>query len=71
MGRLIRKREICVRLVSLSLVFMFLLTSSPLAFAGRGKRDYIQYVIELEGPTIIEGNIVDNETGASVSGARV
>jgi len=58
--------------VSITILLIFLLGSTPLALADGAQRDYVKYVIKLD--TIIEGTIVDSENenilvgGASITG---
>jgi len=51
-------------------ILAFLFTQLPTVSAGGYQTDYVQYVI-VENSTIIEGTIVDNETGSPVGGAGV
>ncbi|MDH5443327.1 MAG: hypothetical protein OEX16_03375, partial [Hadesarchaea archaeon] len=63
-------RRAWTSLLLLSLVFMVLFASSPLASAGDVQRDYVKYVIQVERSTVIEGFVVDS-SGEGIENASI
>ena len=57
--------------ISVLFVLAILFASFPTVSAENLQTDYVRYVIVENISTIIEGTIVDNETGAGVGGASV
>ena len=66
-------RTACAGTISVLFVLALLFASFPTVSAGGLQTDYVRYIDNIGAlkNTIIEGDIVDNETGAGVGGAGV